>query len=205
MADRYKSVLLFGAPGAGKGTQGKVIGAIPGFHHCASGDIFRSVDANTQLGKVFFEYSSRGELVPDDVTVKMWRETMEDRIKSGAYNPARDLLLLDGIPRTVEQGQIMDAQIEVLRIVHLGCDDPQPLFERLRFRALKQGRQDDADEKVIRNRWDVYERETAPVLAHYPDELIAEINAVGTPVQVLRAALEIVEPIQTENFVTFED
>ncbi len=62
---RYKTILLFGAPGAGKGTQGKILGKVPGFYHLACGDVFRSLDMGSDLGRSFMEYSSRGELVPD--------------------------------------------------------------------------------------------------------------------------------------------
>src|SRR5262245_55093023 len=72
MTDRYQTILLFGAPGSGKGTQGKILGQIPGFYHLSCGEVFRTLDTGSDLGKVFMEYSSRGELVPDDVTVKMW-------------------------------------------------------------------------------------------------------------------------------------
>ena len=200
----YKSVLLFGAPGVGKGTQGKTLGNIGGFYHCASGDIFRSVDPESDLGKIFFDYSSRGELVPDDVTVKMWQDAISTRIKTNDYLPTTDLLVLDGIPRTIEQARIMDDLIDVLSIAHLVCQDREAMVGRLRRRALKQNRHDDADEAVIRNRWDVYERESAPVLEHYPKHLIVEVDAVGTPAQVLRHLLEVVEPIQSNYFAAFE-
>ena len=67
MASKYKSILLFGAPGSGKGTQGKILGTIPGFFHCACGDVFRAVDVRSDFGKAFLDYSSRGQLVPDDL------------------------------------------------------------------------------------------------------------------------------------------
>ena len=60
----YRTILLFGAPGSGKGTQGKILGSIPGFFHCACGDVFRSLDLKTEIGQAFLAYSSRGELVP---------------------------------------------------------------------------------------------------------------------------------------------
>ena len=115
MSEAFKSVMLFGAPGVGKGTQGKILGAIPGFYHTACGDLFRSIDRESELGRVFAQYSSRGELVPDDVTVRMWRSAIGDRVRDGFYTPDRDLLILDGIPRTVEQAGIMDGLIEVLK------------------------------------------------------------------------------------------
>ena len=204
MADRYKSLLLFGGPGVGKGTQGKLLGAIPGFHHCATGDIFRSIDPDSELGKIFNQYSSRGELVPDQVTVDMWLDFMHKQTAEDHYNPQMDLLILDGIPRTTEQARIMDDLIEPLKVLYLVCADPQAMFERLRRRALKQGRNDDADESVIRNRWQVYERESAPVLDHYPKGLISEIEADTTPAQVLQRLLAIVEPMQSQHFPPFE-
>src|SRR5277367_6683573 len=98
MPERYKTVLLFGAPGTGKGTQGKILGTIPGFFHCSCGDVFRSIDIHSELGRIFYEYSSRGELVPDDVTIKMWAANINARAVIGVYKPAVDLLILDGIP-----------------------------------------------------------------------------------------------------------
>ena len=204
MAEPYKSVLLFGGPGTGKGTQGNILGAIPGFFHCASGDIFRSIGKDSELGRIFHEHSSRGELVPDDITVKMWQEAVRNWIATADFQSNRDLLILDGIPRTVAQARIMDRLIKVLRIIHLACDDPEPMFERLRRRALSEGRHDDADEHVVRNRWEVYERETAPVLAHYPSNLVTDINPIGTPYRVLRSILEVVEPKQRDYFSEFE-
>ncbi len=202
--DRYKTVLLFGAPGIGKGTQGKILGAMPGFYHNACGDMFRQVDPHSELGKIFFQYSSKGELVPDDITVKMWHQAMAAHVVLSNYRPNSDLLILDGIPRTPKQAQLMEQHIEVLRVVHLTCKEPQVMFERLRRRALKENRTDDADEKVIRRRWDVYEKETHPVLAHYPDKLIAEVDAVGSPAEVLKDTLQIIAPVQAKHFGAFE-
>jgi len=204
MSDRLKTVLLFGAPGVGKGTQGKMLGALPGFVHSATGDVFRQVVKNSKLGKIFYEYSSRGELVPDDVTVRMWDEAIRARIAEGQYDPGSDLLILDGIPRTPGQVDLMKRHIDVLRVVHLTCDDIEEMVGRLRRRALKENRHDDADENVIRRRWDVYGRQTQPVLDHYPKEVIAPINAVGTPAQVLADILAILAPIQNEHFAKFK-
>lgn len=200
----YKTVLLFGAPGAGKGTQGKILGSIPGFYHCSCGDVFRNIDIHSPLGKAFYEYSSRGELVPDDVTVKMWAEAIHAHTVLGQYKQHWDLLVLDGIPRTTEQAVLMEQHIEVLKIIHLVCKDEQEMFRRLRRRALKENRHDDADEKVIRRRWKVYENETAPVLGHYPRELIMEVNSLSSPAQILDEILAVVAPIQDSHFAAFE-
>ncbi|MFW6061045.1 MAG: adenylate kinase family protein [Phycisphaeraceae bacterium] len=205
VSTRYKTVLLFGAPGAGKGTQGKILGTIPGFYHCACGDVFRNIDINSDLGRIFYEYSSKGQLVPDDVTVRMWAENIRAHTIIGHYKPKADLLVLDGIPRTLEQAKLIDKYIEVLQVVYLSCNDENAMFERLRRRALKENRYDDADEKVIRKRWEVYEKETQPVLDHYPSDMIVEVDSIGSPARVLRDVLDVVVPIQDAHFATFEE
>lgn len=205
MASRYKTILLLGAPGAGKGTQGAILGRIPGFYHCSCGSVFRSIDINSELGKIFYEYSSRGELVPDDVTVQMWAETIHARTVLGEYKPSVDLLILDGIPRTTAQAEIMEKHIDVLKVVHLVCRDQEAMFTRLRRRALKENRFDDADEKVIRRRWAVYEEETAPVLSYYNDKLVEEVNSIGSPAEVLRNILDTAIPLQNKLFRKTDD
>jgi adenylate kinase len=201
---KFKTVLLFGAPGAGKGTQGAILGRIPGFYHCSCGDVFRNIDIGTDLGRQFYEYSSRGQLVPDDITVKMWAQALRARTILGDYKPSADLLILDGIPRTLEQAVIMDQHIQVLKVIHLSCDNEEEMFERLRKRALKSNRHDDADERVIRRRWEVYSRETAPVLRHYPADRIVEIDSIGSPGRVLHDILDHVVPQQDRHFQHFD-
>jgi len=200
MANPYRTVLLFGAPGAGKGTQGSILGQIPGFWHCACGDVFRNIDITSTLGRKFYEYSSRGELVPDELTVQLWAESINARATLGHYKPRIDLLVLDGIPRTVKQAELMQKHIQVLQLIHLVCSDEQKMFERLRRRALKENRPDDADEKVIRNRWHVYERETKPVLDFYGPNLIREVDALAGPSHVLHDVLDHVVPAQEAHF-----
>lgn len=197
--ERLKAVMLFGAPGTGKGTQGKMIGGLPGFFHHSSGDVFRNLDPQSEIGKTFFHYSTRGELVPDDVTITVWHENIKAQQVVGAYRPNRDLLVLDGIPRNAAQAAIMDKHCEVLGLVHLTCDDPTPIFERLRQRALKENRPDDAKDEVIRRRWEVYEGETKPVLGHYDASLAHKIDAIGAPVEVLARVLAVVAPLHAGN------
>ena len=197
---RYKTILLFGAPGAGKGTQGKILGKIPGFYHLACGDVFRSLDMGSDLGKSFMEYSSRGELVPDELTIEMWRQNMNAQTVLSIYKPNVDLLVLDGIPRNVNQAKHVDEYLEVLTVLHLVCPDIEAMVTRMRRRALKENRIDDADEKVIRRRFEVYDRETRPLLEFYPKSLVHEVNAMGSPAEVLQHALQVCVPIQNEHF-----
>jgi len=200
MPERYKCILLIGAPGAGKGTQGKILGHIPGFYHLACGDVFRSLDLTSDLGKKFIEFSSRGELVPDELTVKMWQQNMRAQTILSLYKPSQDLLLLDGIPRTTTQAKELEKYLDVLLVLHLVCPDEDEMVRRMRRRALKENRIDDADEKVIRRRFEVYHRETAPVLNYYPKSIIREVPATGSPAMVLMSVLDIVAPLQDHHF-----
>ncbi|MEW6755500.1 MAG: nucleoside monophosphate kinase [Candidatus Latescibacterota bacterium] len=184
-AARYRAVLILGAPGTGKGTQGKVIGGLPGFRHVSMGDIFRSLDRASELGRVFTQYSSQGKLVPDSFTVELWQDHMTRQVASGTFRPAEDVLILDGIPRNTAQAQALSSLVEVVVLIYLEARDVEEMVQRLRLRALQQGRQDDANEAVIRQRFREYEAETAPVLRFYPARLIYRVDAVGTPIEVL--------------------
>jgi adenylate kinase len=200
MPDRYQTVLLFGAPGAGKGTQGKILGSIPGFYHLSCGEVFRALDLSSDLGKSFLQFSSKGELVPDDLTIQMWHENMHARTVLSDYKPSQDLLVLDGIPRSVNQARLMERHINVLLVIHLVCPDKEEMIKRLRRRALKENRADDAREEVIRRRWEVYERETFPVLDYYDKKIIKTVDAVGSPGRVLQHVLEAAVPVQETHF-----
>jgi len=197
---RYRAVLLFGAPGVGKGTQGSIIANIPGFFHFAMGDALRVIDIRGDIGKVFYEHTSRGELVPDEYVIKFWAKNLEAHATLGDFKPHDDLLVLDGIPRTVNQAHILQAHIEVLKVIHLVCRDENAMFERLRRRALKENRVDDADDKVIRRRMKVYEQSTKPVLDFYPKEIISEVQSVGSPARVLFEILSCLSPLQDQHY-----
>lgn len=192
---RYQSILLFGAPGVGKGTQGEVLGKLPGFHHCSTGDMFRQLDKTSELGQLCASFGAQGKLVPDEVTIRVWEEGMRFRISAGLYSPAKDLLILDGLPRTVAQAAMIEKYVNVQKVIHLTCADPEEMVRRLKLRALKSGRIDDAKEEIIRGRWDVYQAETQPVLGCYPKELITDIEGIDTPVNVLANILAAVRPL----------
>jgi len=182
---KYRSILLFGAPGSGKGTQGKILGTIPDFIHWSSGDVFRSLQPETPLGKTFLDYSSRGQLVPDAPTIQLWRQSMEDLTKTGRLHPERDTLVLDGIPRNVHQAEILQDVLNVTGVFYLCSRDFEGLVARIQRRAMKENRLDDANMEVIRQRLKTYENETLPVLKFYGDGLVHEINADQSPVAVL--------------------
>ena len=193
--NRYSSILLIGPPGVGKGTQGKLIGAIPGFFHLATGDMFRSLDKESEIGLEFTRYSSQGLLVPDFLTVRLWRQHVEQLIARELYAPTTDMLILDGIPRSQPQAETMRDYIDPCMIIHLVCENIDEMVGRMKKRATEQGRPDDADETVIRRRFEVYREQTAPVLACYDQEIICDIDALGTQAEVLLRILSKVVPI----------
>lgn len=195
MSDKFHTVLLFGAPGSGKGTQGKIMGTIPNFFHCACGDVFRNLTIENELGRTFIEYSSRGELVPDDVTIRLWKQSIDTAKATNRFNPSRDTLVLDGIPRNVPQAQILQEHLDVRAVFNLTCADMSKMVERLQRRALRENRLDDANLTVIQNRLKTYELETRPVLDFYGPKLVQTIDSTQTPINVLRDILRIIAQI----------
>ncbi len=189
----YNSILLLGAPGSGKGTQGKVLGTIPGFYHCSCGDVFRALDPSSEFGKAFIHYSSKGQLVPDDITIGLWAKLLNNMEQSGRFRPKSDFIVLDGIPRNVNQAKMLTEKLKVHRVFHLDCPDKSKVFERLKRRALKENRLDDINDDVIRHRQEIYEHETKPVLDFYGEKLVTRVDSSQLPYQVLRDILDQLE------------
>ena len=192
---KYRAILLFGAPGAGKGTQGKILGQIPNFVHFSCGDAFRNLRVDTQLGRVFMDYASNGRLVPEGMIV------------TGRFNPEADTLLLDGIPRNPRQAEIMRELLDVKAILNLFCPVMDKLVIRLQRRALKENRLDDANIETIRNRLETYRRETRAVLECYSEDLIHQIDSTQEPLLVLLDVLKVVaalpKPAISDGGTTF--
>lgn len=192
---KYRAILLFGAPGAGKGTQGKILGQIPNFVHFSCGDAFRNLRVDSSLGRVFVEYASNGRLVPDEPTIELWKRSIEGLTATGRFNPEADTLLLDGIPRNPRQAEIMRDLIEVKAIFNLFCPVLDKLVVRLQRRALKENRLDDANIETIRSRLETYKKETRAVLECYPDSLIHQIDSTQEPMFVLLDILKVIAQI----------
>jgi adenylate kinase len=192
----YRTILLFGAPGSGKGTQGKLLGKLPGYYHFACGDIFRNLRTEDELGRIFRAHAARGELVPDQPTIKLWRRTIQGYVLSGAFLPQVDTLVLDGIPRNLAQARLLEDTLDVRAVLYLTCDDLDKMVERLQRRALRENRLDDANIEVIRRRLETYETETKPVLEHYGRERVHAINSTETPLNVLRAILDVLADLE---------
>ncbi len=182
----YPAILMFGGPGTGKGTQGVVLGQMPNLVHLAMGDIFRNLNKSSDIGKESLSYSTEGKLVPDELTVRVFKNHVEEQIKAQNIDLNYHTLILDGIPRTVDQVQALADAIDVKKVISLVMQDRDALIARMIKRAAKSQRPDDADRAIIENRIEVYERQTRPVLDVYPKKLIARVNADQPPLAVLR-------------------
>jgi adenylate kinase len=192
---KYRTVLLFGAPGSGKGTQGKILGSIPNFFHFACGDAFRNLRIDDPIGRVFIEYSSRGQLVPDEPTINLWAKNIQASTLDGEFNPEKDTLVLDGIPRNPQQAEMLKDTLDVKAVFNLACSDQNKMVERLQRRALRENRLDDANLEVIKQRLETYECETRPVLNYYGPNLVHNIDSTESPLKVLRQILDILARI----------
>lgn len=197
MADaRFPTILLFGAPGVGKGTQGAILGRIPGFFHLSCGDVFRSLNIQSPEGREIYEYSSKGKLVPDDLTIRIWKKALDGHIALSHYKPPYEFLILDGIPRNPRQVGLMQDSIQVLKVIHLVCENEQAMIDRIKRRAIRENRSDDANEEVIKTRFEVYRRESESVIQCYPPEIVSRIEANGSPPEVLLQVLTCLIPVQ---------
>lgn len=195
---KYPALLLFGPPGSGKGTQAKLLSLVSGHKHLSSGDIFRGIPPKSHAGKLQEKYLNQGQLVPDSITFSIWKNYVEGLVATNAYNPHDQLLLLDGFPRTLRQAQSLEAQANVLGIIVLDCDNENVLIERMQKRALKEGRADDANREALTKRMQVYRDQTKEVLSFYEEDLIVHINALQSPVEVLRDIL-----VKASHWLTF--
>jgi adenylate kinase len=189
------AMLIFGVPGAGKGTQSEMLKAIPDIFHLSSGAIFRALDPESKEAEEVRQYSSKGELVPDELTIRIWRKWVDNALADGTLDPTKQILLLDGIPRNANQCKILDDHVNVLKVIHLAAEDDEPMVERIKQRALKEGRSDDADENIIRRRFEVYREESLPVLSHYQAELKSDVDPTGTPEEVQDRVVDCITPV----------
>ena len=159
------NIVLFGPPGAGKGTQSDRLIDKYKLVHLSTGDIFRSnIKGETDLGLMAKEFMNKGELVPDSVTIKMLREVVLN-------NPEAKGFIFDGFPRTTKQAEALDAflsekSMQISATLALEADD-DILVERLINRGKTSGRTDDQDEEKIRNRFEEYNNKTAPLRTFY--------------------------------------
>jgi adenylate kinase len=186
---KFSTILLFGPPAAGKGTLGKFLSSAGSQYHLSSGDIFRSLPAYSPAGKLYYSYASKGLLIPDEATIEIWKHYVHGLIATNAYYPESQDLLLDGIPRTPRQAEILSSHISVRQIIVLEVSDHQILLDRMLARARQEGRMDDVNADVIRKRLDIYHQQIEDVLNLYPKHLHSSVNGNQKPLDVLRDVL----------------
>lgn len=171
-------LILFGPPGAGKGTQAKKIAESYGTAHVSTGDMLRAAVKNkTELGELAKSYMDKGELVPDGVVIGI----IKDRINEA---DAIDGFMLDGFPRTVPQAEALSEMLSsegesIDAVVSIEVDDEE-IISRILERQKIEGRQDDTED-VVRNRLNVYRNQTEPLKSYYDEEgVLYEIDGIGT-------------------------
>jgi adenylate kinase len=162
------NLIIFGPPGAGKGTQSEKLISKYGLVHISTGDLLRAErNAGTELGNQANDYISRGELVPDAVVIGMVRNYMLS--KEGANG-----FIFDGFPRTIPQAEALDRMLEEFNTgisVVLGLEvEEDELVKRLMLRGQTSGRVDDQDENTIRNRFQEYLNKTLPLQGYYASQ-----------------------------------
>lgn len=177
------NLILFGPPGAGKGTQSVKVAEHFGLVHLSTGDIFRAnIKGGTELGVLAKSYIDKGQLVPDEVTIGMLRGEVEKN--SGAKG-----FIFDGFPRTIPQAEALNVFLSekgtsISSVISLEVEEEE-LVKRLKMRAEVSGRSDDADESVIRNRIEVYKNETFPLKDFYAASgKVKIVNGIGEIEQI---------------------
>jgi adenylate kinase len=186
-------VVLLAPPGAGKGTQGVRIADRYGLTYLSTGDIFREeVERGSDLGQKVAGYLDAGNLVPDDVVVKVVGDRILDAARGRGY-------VLDGFPRDLAQGEQAHAVAKEHGavpdvVLHLDADREE-LMRRILARAVEQGRSDD-NEDTIRNRFDVYDHETRPLLDFYERQgLLRRINGMQSIDDVSRDIFDVLDEL----------
>jgi adenylate kinase len=173
------NIVLFGKPGAGKGTQAEFLKEKYNLTHLSTGDIFRfNIKNDTDLGRLAKTFMDKGDLVPDEVTIQMLQSEVDKNPESAGF-------LFDGFPRTIAQAGALDQFLEskgqsITATVALDADD-SVLVARLLERGKTSGRPDDQDEEKIRNRYQEYNEKTAPLMDYYQDQgKFHAVNGIGT-------------------------
>lgn len=172
------NLILFGKPGSGKGTQAEFVKQKYDLIHISTGDVFRyNISKNTDLGLLAKSYMEKGDLVPDEVTIKMLEAEVEKFSNTKGF-------IFDGFPRTATQAKILDdflnsKGMSISMTIALEVDDVL-LIDRLINRGKDSGRVDDQDRSKIQNRFDEYNNKTAPLINFYKNQnKFYEINGVG--------------------------
>ena len=188
------NIVLFGKPGAGKGTQAAFLKEQYHLIHISTGDLYRyNLDNNTELGKRAKAYMDRGDLVPDELTITMLQEEVEKHKNVKGF-------LFDGFPRTIAQAEALDVFLakknwHVTATIALEADD-ELLVQRLLERGKVSGRPDDQDETKIRNRYEEYNQKTAPLIVYYKKQAkYYAVNGVGAITDITERLRQVIDKL----------
>jgi adenylate kinase len=189
------NLVLFGKPGAGKGTQASFLKEKYNLVHISTGDVFRyNIKNGTDLGNLAKSYIDKGELVPDELTIKMLQDEVEK-------NPDASGFIFDGFPRTTEQAKALDnflatKQMRIDATIALEAND-EVLIQRLLERGKLSGRSDDQDEAKIRYRFEEYNVKTAPLKGYYDAQgKFHSVNGIGSIEDITRRLAKVIEELQ---------
>jgi adenylate kinase len=188
------NLVLFGKPGAGKGTQAAFLKETYQLKHISTGDVFRAnISQNTSLGQLAKSYMDKGDLVPDSVTIQMLEAEVNE-------NQAAAGFIFDGFPRTTTQAEALDAflkskSMEISATIALEADE-DVLTARLLERGKESGRPDDSDETKIRNRFQEYNLKTAPLEAFYKAQnKFYAVNGIGEISEITKRIAAIISSL----------
>jgi len=188
------NLVLFGKPGAGKGTQAQFLKEKYNLKHISTGDVFRyNIKNGTDLGNLAKSYMDRGDLVPDEVTINMLKDEVEK-------NPDASGFIFDGFPRTNAQAEALDRLMETKNMkinatIALEADD-EILIQRLLERGKVSGRSDDQDEEKIRNRFEEYNQKTAPLREYYENQgKFHSVNGIGAIDEITMRLGKVIEEL----------
>lgn len=188
------NIILFGPPGAGKGTQANFLKKKYNLVHISTGDVFRdNIKNETELGNLAKSFMAKGKLVPDEITIDMLSNEVDK-------HPDAEGFIFDGFPRTEAQAEALghlmdDKDTQIDAMVALEVDD-EVLVQRLLKRGETSGRADDADEKIIRNRIKVYYDETAILKEYYQKKnMYYGVNGVGSIEEITERLSEVIDSL----------
>ncbi|MEN8788075.1 MAG: adenylate kinase, partial [Flavobacteriaceae bacterium] len=190
------NLVLFGKPGAGKGTQASYLKEKYNLRHISTGDVFRyNIKGETKLGKLAKSYIDKGDLVPDEVTIKMLRDEVEKFPEANGF-------IFDGFPRTEAQAEALDHLMESKNMqidatIALEADN-EVLLERLLERGKESGRTDDQDPDKIRNRFDEYNQKTAPLKKYYTAQnKFHSVDGIGAIEEITNRLTQVIDALET--------
>lgn len=188
------NIVLFGKPGAGKGTQAEFLKGKYNLTHLSTGDIFRyNIKNETALGQLAKKYMDKGDLVPDEVTIKMLEDTVNRNLHTAGF-------LFDGFPRTIAQAIQLDTFLatkdwKIIATIALEADD-EILINRVLERGKTSGRSDDQDQEKIKRRYQEYNEKTAPLMDYYKTQnKFYPVNGIGTIAEITERLSDVIDDL----------